>query len=134
MSVQETLAQIVHDAGYIVAIDGASVSFKVEGVLHHFELFGDDTEYARLVISYALPKKANASVLSARANEQNQKSKAVKTSLYPAPTNGYVSFSIEMFFSDVMIWEPVLERSIAALSIASDEFFEAVKRPEAVAS
>ena len=136
MSVQAALVRIVEEVGYIATPDGQSVEFKVEGVRHCFETFGDDAEYARLISSFALPSKvsASASALNIQANEQNQKSKAVKTVIYPESTNPYVSFSIEMFFGDVAAWEPVFHRSIGALRSASDGFFEAVNQLEVLAS
>jgi hypothetical protein len=135
MSVQAALARIVEEVGYIATSDRQSVEFKVEGVHHHFETFGNDIEYARLISSFALPANAsaNASALNIQANEQNKKSKAVKTVIYPEPTNAYVSYSIEMFFSDVAAWARVFHRSIGALRTASDDFFEAVNHLEVLA-
>lgn len=132
MSLQAQLARIVEAAGYIKKTNEHSVEFKVEGVRHHFETFGNDTEYARLIVTFMLPPLASVSALYMKANEQNEKSKAVKTVIYPEAANPYVAFSIEMFFDDVATWEPVFERSMAALRGTSDTFFEAVRGLEAI--
>jgi len=123
----DTLAGIVHEAGYLAVTEERRVTFKVEGVEHRFELFGDDTNYARLIAGFAIPANADVDALLAAANAQNRTTKSVKTVVYPLPDEGSVCFSIEMFFDEATAWEPIFGRSLAAIRGASDDYYESLR-------
>ena len=127
MSLTERLAGIACDAGYIAVADGEWVSFNVEGTTYRFETFENDAAYARLIVGFSIPCDVSLERLLAAANEQNRKTKSVKTVVYPLSKDGHVSFSIETFFSDAKVWEPTFDRALAALRVASDEFYGSLK-------
>jgi hypothetical protein len=126
MSIVGALAAIVRDAGYIADVDDATVSFKSEGTAYRLESFGDDAGYARLIVGFLLPADIPIAVLLDAANEQNRKTKSVKTVLYELSENRQAAFSVEIFFAEPGAWAPIFERSLAAVRHASDEYFAIV--------
>jgi hypothetical protein len=129
----DTLAGIAYEAGYLADTEERRVRFKVEGVEYRFELFGDDTNYARLIVGFTIPAGADIDALLTVANEQNQRTKSVKTVVYALPDEGHVSFSIEMFFGEAAAWESVFGRCLAAIRTTSDEYYESLRKAVAAA-
>lgn len=123
MTNAQVLAGIIEDAGYVATIEENGVAFKVEGVPYRFESYADDDRYGRLMVGFNIPDDVSLERLHSIANEQNRKLKAVKTVVYGEPANGHVSFSIEMFFDDALMWKPILERALAAVRQASDDYY-----------
>jgi hypothetical protein len=107
------------------------VSFKVEGTTYRFETFENDAGYTRLMVGFSIPGDVSLDRLLAVANEQNRKTKAVKTVVYAMPEDGHVSFSTEMFFSEAKAWKPIFDRALAALRVASDEYYGSLTTAEA---
>jgi hypothetical protein len=130
MSMTETLADVIRDAGYIAVAEGDWVSFNVEGTTYRFETFDSDAGYARLMVGFTIPSDVGLDRLLTAANEQNRKTKGVKTVVYALPEDGHVSFSIEMFFGEAQAWEPVFERALAALRATSAEYYGSLKALE----
>ncbi len=127
MSLAEQLAAVARGAGYVAVSEGPWATFKVEGTPRRFETFANDERYARLLLTYAIPADVSVERLLSVANEQNRKTKAVKTVVYTAPEDWYVAFSVEMFFEDAVAWGATFDRSIAALRAASDEYFASLQ-------
>ena len=119
----EKFEDVVREAGYIATCEDGSISFKVEGISYRFETFENDNGYARLRVSFLIPTDVSLETLLGAANEQNRKTKAVKTVIYPQPDDNRVTFSVELFFNDMTLWDAVFERSLAALRIMSDEYY-----------
>ena len=67
-------------AGYVAVSEGPWVTFKVEGTQHRFETFANDERYARLLSPTRCRAMSAIERLLVVANEQNRKTKAVKTS------------------------------------------------------
>jgi hypothetical protein len=122
MNTVESLREVVQEAGYVATIEGDLVLFKCEGTRYRFETFPDDTAYARLILTYALPDDIPEERLLAVANDRNRVLKAIKTVVAFEP-GGFVAFSIEMFASDSGIWGASLDRLLRGLREASDWYF-----------
>lgn len=119
----EKVAEVVREAGYIAAVEDERISFKVEGITYRFETFEGDDKYMRVRVSFLIPAGVSVETLLGAANEQNRKTKAVKTVVYLPPEDNRVGFSVELFFDDLAIWSAVFERALAAIRMASDEFY-----------
>lgn len=132
MSIAAALAEVVRDAGYIAEIDETWVSFKSEGTAYHFETFEGDDGYARLMLGFLIPPDVPVAALLTAANEQNRKTKAVKTVVYDLPEDGHVSFSIEVFFGQPGAWAAIFERALSALRNTSDEYYAGVRASSTV--
>jgi len=102
------------------------VSFKVEGT-YRFDTFENDAGYSQLMVAFSIPDDVSLDRLLATANEQNRKTKAVKTVVYPLPEDGHVSFSTEMYFIGSKASEPIFDCALAALRVASDEYYGSLK-------
>ena len=126
MSIVGALAEVVRDAGYIAGVEDATVLFKSEGTAYRLESFGDDAGYARLIVGFLLSAGTPIAVVLDAANEQNRKTKSVKTVVYELPETRHAAFSVELFFAEPGAWAPVFERTLAALRHASDEYFATV--------
>lgn len=125
MTKSEILAGIVESAGYVAAIEGDTIKFKVEGVTHWVETYNDDDNYARVLVTFTAPEGVPVDALLAAANDRNRIMKAVKVVVHPKPDESWIMFSIEMFFSDPNAWAPIFDRAIDVLRNGSDEFFSA---------
>lgn len=130
--VVEEIAQMLRDEGYRPTVDDGAVAFKVEGTLFAYETFGEDDAYARLKLGYGLPEDVDFARALRLANERNASAKAVKTTLYEHVGNAI--FTVEQFFDEPARLQPTLERSIAGLRAAADEFFTGLTAPEDDAS
>jgi hypothetical protein len=119
----EKVADVIRDTGYVAVGQAGGIPFKVEGISHLFETFENDDTYARLRVDFLIPPGVGMKTLLNAANEQNRKTKAVKTVVYPLPADGHVAFSVELFFADSAAWRPIFERALRTLRIASDEYF-----------
>ena len=124
----EAIAQMLRDEGYRPTVDDGALPFKVEGTLFAFETFGEDDAYARLKLGYGLPDDVDFPRALRLANERNAAAKAVKTTLYEHVGNAI--FTVEQFFVEPGRLQPTLERSIAALRAAADEFFTGLTATE----
>jgi hypothetical protein len=131
MSIAAALADVVRDAGYIPNIDDTEVSFKSEGTRYRFETFDDDDSYARLMVGFLMPPDVAVAHLLEAANEQNRKTKSVKTVVCEVPEAGHVTFSVEIFFGEPAAWAPIFERALGALRRTSDEYYESVRATSA---
>jgi hypothetical protein len=128
----EKFEEVVREAGYLTTAENGGISFKVEGTPYRFETFENDDSYARLRLSFLIPPNASVETLLRVANEQNRKSKVVKTVVYPLPEDNCVNFNVELVFSDITAWSSIFERSLAALRIASDEYYSSLGKVEVV--
>jgi hypothetical protein len=90
------------------------------------ETFNDDDDcYARLVVIFTAPEGVSVDALLSAANGRNKVMKAVKVVVHPPPEEGWIAFSIEVFFGDPNAWEPIFNRAIGVLRNASDDYFKA---------
>jgi hypothetical protein len=131
MSVAAALAEVVRDAGYIPNIDNTVVYFKSEGTTYRIETFESDDGYARLMVGFLMSPGVPVARLLEAANEQNRKTKSVKTVVYELPEDGHVTFSVEVFFGEPAAWGPIFERALGALRGTSDEYYESVRATSA---
>jgi hypothetical protein len=79
------------------------------------------------MVGFSIPADVSLDRLLAAANEQNRETKVVKIDVYLLPEDGHVSFSTEMFFGEAKVWEPIFARALAALRVASDEYYGSLK-------
>ena len=119
----DKLADVVREAGYAATVEDGHLLFKVEGTSYWLETFENDDTYMRLRVSYLMPSGISVEALLNAANEQNRKTKVVKTVVYPLPEDDRIAFSIELFFGDSTIWNSIFERALAALRVTSDEYY-----------
>ncbi len=122
MSTADVLAKIVKDAGYVAAVDGTYVPFRVEGTPYRFETIAGDDGCARLVADFAIPHGVGLARLLVVANEQNRTSMGIKTVVDADAGTGVLSFRVELPLAAPDAWGAALEPSLAALRCAFEEY------------
>jgi len=128
-SLSSGIAAILTDAGYLPHTEANDVEFKVEGRPITFQTFAGDDTYARMLSVYQLPDGASYARALSLANANNLRAKAVKTSLDEKAR--LAIFSIEQFVDNADLLRPSLERGLAAIRLASDNFFEDLRAAKA---